>query len=726
MLLFGPPLWDRREDITIVLKLAVVAGFMVWSSPATAIRWDFDGETTQGWAAKKAASSGGFHEFHLLSGVVAEGVWEIETFRSDDHNPSVEVIAPTLGYDSALFDRVRVRFRTVHHSPTLGFFNVKWTNEHNLTLPGHDPEWPKQRRFLIPGPRDFVYTTEWQEVEIPIVDHDEIIWAGALRDIRLSFYLDQGEIGVPRPAEEKVGRLEIDWIELTGAEEILQGELPPPQADYFRFDRGRHFASPVFHPIVPGTGARLVLGNERAGVLTDLDRDGDLDLFSIWQHLPPRDLYTSGWVMALNNGDGVFETAWTEAVGEPAYLKVDLGDITGDGTSELALAINSQVAVWSMGPDRQIEVMTEIPNREFVNLADWDGDGDVELFSMDVSAVAYNAEGYSVAGESYFEVWDVAGGVWTASRLAALPEDHVPIQVGDLTGDGGLDVLWGPIVGQAHTWVVSRLGGEFAEGTLFAFGADRSLASSTFLGTGDFDADGQVDLLTALRYDGAEQRKGLVVRSSRPGGAVETEVLYDERLFLRSPVVVCDLNADGVEDWAFVGGDRASGFGVFVEWGGGVNPTEAVETHRLAGDGVQVLPGDVDGDGAVDLMVLDPVLGGVHLLKSLRGDPLTAVLTPTAASPAQHRLGDSYPNPFNPAVVLPLDLATDAERVSLTVYDVLGRQVRQVWQGPLRAGSHRLVWDGRDEAGKDVAAGVYIYRVEIDGQVEAKKTTKLP
>ena len=106
---------------------------------------------------------------------------------------------------------------------------------------------------------------------------------------------------------------------------------------------------------------------------------------------------------------------------------------------------------------------------------------------------------------------------------------------------------------------------------------------------------------------------------------------------------------------------------------------------------------------------------------------MTAVLTPAAVGrPAQHWLGDSYPNPFNPAVVLPLDLAKDAAAVSLAVYDVLGRRVRQVWDGPLGAGRHRFTWDGRDEVGKDVAAGVYIYKVEVDGRVEAKKATKLP
>ena len=66
-------------------------------------------------------------------------------------------------------------------------------------------------------------------------------------------------------------------------------------------------------------------------------------------------------------------------------------------------------------------------------------------------------------------------------------------------------------------------------------------------------------------------------------------------------------------------------------------------------------------------------------------------MTPAVARPVQHRLGDGYPNPFNPAVMLiPLELATDAAGVSLTVYDVLGRRVRQVWDGPLGAGTHRF------------------------------------
>ena len=266
---------------------------------------------------------------------------------------------------------------------------------------------------------------------------------------------------------------------------------------------------------------------------------------------------------------------------------------------------------------------------------------------------------------------------------------------------------------------------------LEALWEDWYYSSSRFasVGRGDFDGDGRQEALVGLQHNGFEGYMGLVVKRLSAEGVLSEEVLevlYDEHLFLRSAVVVRDLNADGVDDWVFVGGNRASGLGVFVEWGGGLNPTQEEETHRLTGDGTWVLPGDVDDDGDLDLVVLDPALGGVHVLKNSGVGQPTAVMTSAVALPTQYRLGDSYPNPFNPAVVIPLDLATDAAGVSLTVYDVLGRRVRQLWQGSLPVGTHRFVWDSSDEEGKAVAAGVYLYRVEVDGRVEAKKMTKLP
>ena len=115
-------------------------------------------------------------------------------------------------------------------------------------------------------------------------------------------------------------------------------------------------------------------------------QDGDLDLFSTWHdvHFASADPFVSGWVMALNDGSGAFETARTEKeIGEGIdYLHV--GDLTGDGQDEIATGKDWEITVWSIGPDLQMEVLTQIQDRWLVDMVDGDGDGRVELFTTDL------------------------------------------------------------------------------------------------------------------------------------------------------------------------------------------------------------------------------------------------------------------------------------------------------------------------------------------------------
>jgi hypothetical protein len=82
----------------------------------------------------------------------------------------------------------------------------------------------------------------------------------------------------------------------------------------------------------------------------------------------------------------------------------------------------------------------------------------------------------------------------------------------------------------------------------------------------------------------------------------------------------------------------------------------------------------------------------------------------TGQTATDFALHQNYPNPFNPATHIDYQLA-QAGLVRLTIYSVLGQRMRVLVQGPQQAGFHQVSWDGTDAAGREVAAGVYVYRL---------------
>jgi len=81
-----------------------------------------------------------------------------------------------------------------------------------------------------------------------------------------------------------------------------------------------------------------------------------------------------------------------------------------------------------------------------------------------------------------------------------------------------------------------------------------------------------------------------------------------------------------------------------------------------------------------------------------------------AESPKVFTLHQNAPNPFNPATSIPFSLAGSGS-VRLVIHDALGRTVRTLVNGPRAAGKHTVVWDGRDDSGREVSSGVYICRM---------------
>ena len=77
-------------------------------------------------------------------------------------------------------------------------------------------------------------------------------------------------------------------------------------------------------------------------------------------------------------------------------------------------------------------------------------------------------------------------------------------------------------------------------------------------------------------------------------------------------------------------------------------------------------------------------------------------------------LGPNYPNPFNPSTLIPYKLASSGY-VRLAVFNLLGQRLATLVDGVQPAGAHRARWDGTDAAGQAAAAGVYVYRLLVDG-----------
>lgn len=89
-----------------------------------------------------------------------------------------------------------------------------------------------------------------------------------------------------------------------------------------------------------------------------------------------------------------------------------------------------------------------------------------------------------------------------------------------------------------------------------------------------------------------------------------------------------------------------------------------------------------------------------------------AVIDPGLIIPQSYTLYQNYPNPFNLPTTIRFDLPQSG-RVRLVIYNALGQPVRTLIDADLPARSlHEASWDGRDDGGREVASGVYFYRLD--------------
>ena len=513
-----------RYALFAILSLAAPLGVF-------ALTWDFADGTTHGWIARQSST----FSSEPLSSEVVDGVWRIAPVPG--RRPTVSLRSPLIGKDSALFDRLTLRLRLIHHSPTEnGELQLGWSNAENRN------QWTSH---IQP------YPIEWEEITIDLRalaadPGQKVTWQDTLFNfsIYMILYRDSQDL------ENHPKLLEVDWVQLTGAEELAQGELSPEDIAVETGPPGTLFTEPDFFPLGESIGTLGSLQRSR-GAVGDVDGDGDADLVVSWNRLVDRERH-QGWTVASNDGLGGFEptqevTLSTTSFSDPIrHMDLQGSDFDGDGLLDLVTTKGGIVELWYNWGDG-FDPIVQLSEVRLVGLADGDGDGDTDLLVSDGGAqvILWINDGYDfVRGEEF---------VLDSEELhfAYLP-------AGQPLGEAA-SLLWnGPRTPGSYQLI--RPWAAIEEPPLFFEAAvDRSALHLL----ADFDGDGMADLLgSPLVFHNGYY--GLALWRMDASGVLARHSLLDWKVRPSHAATASDLNGDGVIDVALVDGNSTDGSAMVV------------------------------------------------------------------------------------------------------------------------------------------------------------------
>ncbi len=339
--------------------------------------------------------------------------------------------------------------------------------------------------------------------------------------------------------------------------------------------------------------------------------------------------------------------------------------------------------------------------------ADYDGDGVLEpvMLTWDLGKIVL------------FDAVQPDSFVFRTVRLDTSGADavfYVTIGHYDVDGDGREELMGAEYAGHGRVVLVN-----VPEGGLNAFNPDdptqvaeirETTGGATFNNVlGDINGDGRPELffcgytrgiVNALEYNGAGD-------ITDPASWVTKEAFYDES-FVPKP---------RFEDYP----DSASWQADLDEWNDG-------DISLIHGSFGLKMSNDLDGDGKKELVI--------STIQSHWSDTWLWVLEASQPSgvklerwrvitPKDYKLAQNYPNPFNMSTTIEYTLPLD-KRVTVRIYNAMGQVVRTLVDHKLqRKGSHRVIWDGRDDFGREVASGTYMYSLEVGNVKHVKRMTLL-
>jgi hypothetical protein len=519
---------------------------------------------------------------------------------------------------------------------------------------------------------------------------------------------------------------------------VVGGELSLFYEDWFDVMRGSGsgaFASTETHLTEPYSSATLKL--------VDMDGDSDLDAL----------LGSDGTVVLKNEGNGLFDLpqkyVWQD------HEQSLVADFDQDGYPDVVLASTEQ---------RQFIIMRNLlgtglePWKSYVLCEGFHAFGtEADLQTGDVNGddlpdvIVLCNDG----AHSELQLFTSGGNDVLDPTPLSLPLgdfSSYSLAVGDFDGDQYEDVV------VTH---LTRSSVTVAFGTHTSGLADPVVISnlsgiSSDIAAVDIDGDGRAEIIIAgdslriLEYDGTSS---LVVTASYPmdfscgdlvvgnmDGDSAPEVIvadpwkdggvwvyandgsglfgtptpiYSGFMDLFPVLTAGDLNGDALGDIIAIG--AMYDVAVFLNQGG---HSFGSPQGFYGGPSASPNLADMDQDGDPDLVVSSG--DGIRVLYNTVGEVTSIDESVTDGLPSGFVLHQNYPNPFNPSTIVEYSIPRAAE-VRLTVYNILGQEVRTLVSCFQSPGNYSINWDGRDSRRQPVASGVYFYRLTADDISQTRK-----
>ena len=372
------------------------------------------------------------------------------------------------------------------------------------------------------------------------------------------------------------------------------------------------------------------------------------------------------------------------------------GDVDGDGQMEVAVSFrhyesasnNNAVMIFSLATDFYGE-FTQFKVEMFDTTNSWgsiyssditdlDGDGNKEVYFSAESHVVYEANG----PDSYVLSF--------VSRPTVTPFAIQAACEGDIDGDGKTELIFGNTGGELGIWYnitdVSQ-----TDASNEALIKNVEPGGCRGLTVGDFDNDGLTDIFMGGNYAGTVWRV-----EYKGSGDITDENSYTYEMVYKDIEPIANTRVYSV---SFPGDNFA------IKWGG--SASHDMNNNRKS----ELLFVYEDGDSSQAFVVM------------LETNEVTGIaLEPGKPYLDSYHLYANYPNPFNPSTTIRYEIPKN-EHVKLVVYDMLGREVKTLFEGPQTAGTHQVIWDGTNNQGQVVSAGTYIYTLYAGGHRLSKTMT---